>query len=132
MAEGRGSFGQLCEQVCESQGWELVPEGVRVQLPGGRRQVVSMEFFDFESQELVRFFTLIGESEQLSSERLALALQINARLAHGALAVRDGEFIMTDTHLLKDADSAEIEASIGYLAETADYYEKMLFGTDEH
>jgi hypothetical protein len=132
MIEGRESFGHVCERVCESQGWELVPAGVRVQLPGGRRQVVSMEFFDFESQELVRFYTLIGAAEQLSTERLALALQINARLAHGALAVRDGELIMTDTHLLKDADAAEIEASIGYLAETADYYEKMLFGTDEH
>jgi len=132
MVEGRESFGQVCERVCESQGWDLVPAGVRVQLPGGRRQVVSMEFFDFESQELVRFYTLIGAAERMSSERLALALQINARLAHGALAVRDGELIMTDTHLLKDADSAEIEASIGYLAETADYYEKMLFGTDAH
>lgn len=132
MAEGRESFGHACERVCEDQGWELVPAGVRVGLPGGRRQVVSMEFFDFESQELVRFYTLIGAAEQLSAERLALALQINARLAHGALAVRDGELIMTDTHLLKDAHAAEIEASISYLAETADYYEKMLFGTDAH
>ena len=39
---------------------------------------------------------------------------------------------MANTLLLKDADAAEIEASIGYLAETADYYEKTLFGTDQH
>jgi hypothetical protein len=39
---------------------------------------------------------------------------------------------MIDTLMLEDADAAEIEASIGYLAETADYYEKVLFGTDEY
>jgi hypothetical protein len=60
------------------------------------------------------------------------ALRINARLAHGALAVRDDALVMIDTLMLEDADAAEIEASIGYLAETADYYEKVLFGTDEY
>jgi hypothetical protein len=128
----RESFGQTCQRVSERQGWEVLPSGLRVDLPGGRHQVVSLEFFDFESQELVRLYTVIGPADQLPTERLALALQINARLAHGALAVRDGELIMANTLLLKDADAAEIEASIAYLAETADYYEKTLFGTDRH
>ena len=128
----RETFGQTCERVSERQGWEVLPSGVRVDLPGGRRQVVSLEFFEFESQELVRLYTVIGPANELPTERLALALQINARLAHGALAVRDGELIMATTLLLKDADAAEIEASIAYLAETADYYEKTLFGTDRH
>ena len=128
----RESFGQACERVSERQGWEVLPSGVRVELPGGRRQTVSLEFFEFESQELVRLHTVIGPADALPTERLALALQINARLAHGALAVRDGELIMANTLLLKDADAPEIEASIAYLAETADYYEKTLFGTDQH
>jgi hypothetical protein len=128
----RETFGQTCERVSERQGWEVLPSGVRVDLPGGRRQLVSLEFFEFESQELVRLHTVIGPADALPTERLALALQINARLAHGALAVRDGELIMANTLLLKDADAAEIEASIAYLAETADYYEKTLFGTDRH
>jgi len=128
----RESFGQVCERVSERQGWEVLPSGVRVDLPGGRRQVISLEFFEFESQELVRLYTVIGPADELPTERLALALQINARLAHGALAVRDGELIMATTVLLEDADAREIEASIAYLAETADYYEKTLFGTDRH
>ncbi len=128
----RESFGQACERVSERQGWELLPSGVRVDLPGGRRQVISLEFFEFESQELVRLYTVIGPADQLPSERLAMALQINARLAHGALAVLEGELIMANTLLLQDADAPEIEASIAYLAETADYYEKSLFGTDRH
>jgi hypothetical protein len=94
--------------------------------------VISLEFFEFESQELVRLYTVIGPADQLPTERLAMALKINARLAHGALAVLDGELIMANTLLLQDADAPEIEASIAYLAETADYYEKTLFGTDRH
>ena len=128
----RDGFGQLCESVCARQGWELVPAGVRLTFPNGRRQIVTLEFFEFEEQELVRFYTEIGGVERMSPERLAMALQINARLAHGALAVRDGRLIMTDTLLLKDADASEIEASLSYLGETADYYEKTLFGTDSH
>jgi hypothetical protein len=54
----RESFGQACQRVSEEQGWEVLPSGVRVDLPGGRRQVVSLEFFEFESQELVRLYTV--------------------------------------------------------------------------
>ena len=128
----RENFGQLCERVCEEQGWELLPAGVRIGFSSGRRQIVSLEFFEFEDQELVRVYTEIGSVDGMSPERLSMALQINGRLAHGALAVRDDRLIMTDTLLLQDADAAEIEATLGYLAETADYYEKTLFGTDEN
>ena len=127
----RHSFGQLCAQVCAQQGWEILPGGVGVTLPSGRRQVVTLEFFE-DQEELVRLATGIGSAQGMPSERLSLALQINARLAHGALAVRDGELVMIDTLMLQDADAAEIEASIRYLADTADYYEKTIFGTDQY
>jgi hypothetical protein len=128
----RESFGQTCKRVCARHGWELLPAGVRVGLPASRRQLVSLEFFESDQEELVRLYTVIGSVEQMTHERLSLALQINARLAHGALAVLDGELIMTDTLMLKDAGAPEIEATISYLADTADYYEKTLFGTDKH
>lgn len=126
------TFGSLCRRICEQQGWELKPDGVQVRFADGRHQVVSLEFFEHEEEELVRIFTTIGRTDSLTAERLSLALSINARLAHGALAVKNDALIMTDTLMLKDAGSAEIEASLAYLAKTADYYEKMLFGTDEH
>jgi len=68
----------------------------------------------------------------MGAVRLMVALRINAELAHGCLAVHDDDLVMTDTLMLRDADSAEIEASIGYLAETADYYEKSIFETDQY
>lgn len=126
------AFGRICQRVCESQGWELLPTGVHVRWPDGRHQLVALEFFEFENEELVRLYTTIGDATALAAERLALALKINARLAHGALAVKDDRLIMTDTLMLRDADPGEIEASLDYLAKTADYYEKTLFGTDQH
>ena len=125
-------FGQICSRVCAEQGWELLPSGVKVTFGDGRHQVVSLEFFEFEGEELVRLYTTIGSASAMGAERLTAALRVNAGLAHGALAVKDGDLAMIDTLMLKDADSSEIEASIGYLARTADTYEKTLFGTDEH
>jgi hypothetical protein len=39
---------------------------------------------------------------------------------------------MVDTHLIDHASPKVIEASIRFLAETADYYEKAIFETDEN
>jgi hypothetical protein len=125
-------FGQLCKRVCQAQGWNLLPSGIEVTWGDGRHQIVSLEFFDYREHELVRLFTTIGDSTQLSATRLNIVLRLNAELAHGALAVKDDNLVMTDTLLLKDADPDEIEAAVSYLAETADYYEKQLFGTDVH
>lgn len=125
-------FARICERVCEEQGWKLLPTGVQISGSDGRHQVVSLEFFEFDGSDLVRLYTTIGPANALAPARLALALQVNARLAHGALAVRDHDLIMTETLLLADADPGEIRASLEYLAETADYYEKIFFGTDTH
>lgn len=125
-------FGELCRKVCAEQGWELLPSGVVVNWPDGRHQLVSLEFFEFRQEELVRLYSIIGSSRGLSAERLATALRVNATLAHGAIAVRDDDLIVVETLMLRDADPGEIEASIAYLAETADFYERMIFATDEH
>lgn len=126
------AFGRLCERVCRDEGWNLLPTGVQIFGPDGRQQVVFLEFFEFENSDLVRLYSIIGSTAALAAERLALALRVNARLAHGALAVRDDELVVTDTLLLADADPGEVSAALRYLAETADYYEKIFFGTDEH
>jgi hypothetical protein len=125
-------FARLCERVCRDEGWNLLPTGVQVFGADGRQQVVTLEFFEFEGSDLVRLSSTIGSTSALAPGRLGLALQVNARLAHGALAVSDGDLILTDTLILADADPGEVSATLRYLAETADYYEKIFFGTDEH
>ena len=126
------AFGQICERVCAEEGWELLPSGIRVTGPTGRRQLVALEFFEFESEELVRLSTIIGRAGSLRKDRLLSALRVNAGLAHGALAVMHDDLVMTDTLMLRDADPGEIRASIAYLSQTADEYEKLIFGTDQH
>jgi hypothetical protein len=125
-------FAAILKRVCQEQGWELLPSGVRVSWANGRQQLVELEFFPFKQEELVRLYTTIGSVEKLSAIRLTIALRINVELAHGCLAVKNDDLVMTDTLMLRDAGYGEIEASINYLAETADHYEKTIFETDQY
>jgi hypothetical protein len=125
-------FAEILRRVCAERGWEFTPHGVRVRVRSGRHQVVELGFFEFEKEELVRLHTTIGKIEELDPVRLTVALRINAELPHGALAVMDDDLVMTDTLMLDDADFGEIEASINFLAETADEYEQRLFDTDQY
>jgi hypothetical protein len=126
------AFGEICSQVCREQGWELLPSGVRVDCDEGRHQLVALELFESSDEELVRLSTTIGAVAELGAMRLATALRINYDLAHGALAIRDDQLVMIETLPLEDAGSAQIEASIRYLAQTADRYERSLFDIDEN
>jgi hypothetical protein len=125
-------FAQRLERVCQERGWMLLPSGAQVTLAAGRHQLVELEYFQSGRDDLVRLYTTIGSAEDLGTVRLAAALRINAELDHGCLAVKNEDLIMTDTLMLRDADLDEIDASISFLAETADYYEKTIFETDQY
>lgn len=126
------SFREMCSRVCREQGWELQPNGVRVPLPEGRGQVVALELMEYRDEMLVRLSTVIGRTSELSQARLDVAMRLNAEIPHGAFAIRDGDLVMTDTLFLTDADASGLEASLRYLAETADRNELEIFGTDTH
>jgi hypothetical protein len=127
---GAEAFGAMCQRLCRARGWELLPGGVRLRVDGGRHQLVEIELFEAGGRELVRLTTTVGSARDVGEARLARALRWNAELAHGAFAVRDEELVMTDTLVLEDADEGELEASLAYLAETADRYER-LFSEDD-
>jgi len=88
--------------------------------------------FQHEEEERVRLMTTIGDTRELTPVRLTIALRINFELAHGAFAVKDENLILVDTLMLEGVGPDELELSIRYLAETADYYEKAIFDTDEY
>ena len=125
-------FAQILERACRDRGWELQPTGIWVSWPNGRRQLIELRFFQFKEEELIRLSTTIGEVAGMSVVRLTVALRTNAELAHGCLAIHEDHLVMTDTLMLRDAGFEEIAASISYLAETADHYEKTIFGTDQY
>ena len=111
---------------------KLLPSGVQVQWDDGRHQLVEIEVFQHREAELVRVFTTIGPVKRLTPVRLTIALRINAELVHGAFAVKSDNLIMVDTMLLTEVSESQLASSIRFLAETADYYEKAIFETDEH
>ena len=126
------AFAAICRQVCEQEDWELLPTGIVVRWGDGRHQLVSLEFFEFEREELVRLSSTIGTVAQLQREQLILALSTNAKLAHGALAIRNAQLVMTDTLMVSGSDAEGIRAAIEYLARAADDYERTIYGTDQH
>jgi hypothetical protein len=125
-------FGQMCRRVCDENDWELLPSGVRLQLPGGRSQLVSLDIFQGREHEMVRVESAIGPAMTLGAEGMVDALTANADLSHGALAIRGLELVLTDTFLVAEVDAGELEAAIRYLAQTADFYERVLFHKDEY
>jgi len=126
------AFSEVCRRICHERGWELLPSGVQLTWSDGRHQIVSLEVFDHDGTDRLRLFTTIGTTENLTPVRLTIALRINYQLAHGAFAVKDEDLIMVDTLMLDPADEREIADAIQFLAETADYYEKAIFETDEY
>lgn len=128
----RESFANILRKVCAERGWELLPSGVNVKHPDGRHQVIHFELFDSGEREGVRLTSMIGEAKSMSPEQMEQALRANMDLAHGALALKDDELCLTETLSLDEAEAGEIESAVAFMAELADTYEKILFGTDRH
>jgi hypothetical protein len=128
----RAEFEKVYRSVCESKGWKFSDKQVDVEIGADRHQAVHLDFFEHDGRELVRFHSTIGSTERIRSDRLSFALEVNYGLPHGSLAVKEGMLVMVDTLILNDADPAEIEATVGYLADTADYYERTMFGPDAY
>ncbi len=123
---------EVFQKVCSRNGWSCEGNQAEVALEGGRKQKVFLETFVHESDQMARAFTKIGDIGAESGPRMESALSLNFSLPHGALAINEDQLVVTDTFLLKDADADEIEASVSYLAETADRYEKFIYRTDQH
>jgi hypothetical protein len=124
-------FRELCRRVCAEAGWELLSSGIRVPLPGGRHQLVEIEEVEPFGHERIRLVTTVGTAETLGRVRHAVALGINAELAHGAFARREEELVMVET-LAASCAAEEFESAVRYLAEIADDWEARLYGGDEY
>ncbi len=126
----REDFNSTLQGICADRSWSFEPGCVEIQFADKRRQRVAFEFFSFEGRELVRIHSVIGSTRKIDSDRLNTALGLNFRLPHGALAIYKDDLVMVDTLMVQEAGPAEITAAIAYLAETADQYEKTMFGPD--
>jgi hypothetical protein len=123
---------RVFEQVRERHGWNRRGSEIEIPVGEGRTQSVAVETFEHDGVEMLRITTGVGKATMLSPERMGAALRVNNGLAHGALAIREDRLVMTDTFAAHDVTPAQAERSVLFVASTADRYEKVLFGTDEH
>lgn len=105
-----------------------------VHLEGGRNQEVRVFTFEEGGVEMVRVLTSIGSADDFSVGKIRTAMEVNASLLVGALALFQGEVVLTacapidGTHVTDTADA--IGYIIRYVTRMADTYEKLLFGLD--
>ena len=124
-------FDSVLESLCAEQGWARERNRVELEIEGGRHQGVECEPFEFEDEALVRLVSPIGPTEHIDPLHLNTALRLNYGLPYGALALRGDQLVLIDSVIADDVEADEIEAVIRFLAETADHFERTLFGTDE-
>ena len=132
MSEQFDQIRDLCEVISAERGWEALPNGVRVSLPGGRHQLVSIECFEDRDREFVRFVSRIGGSDVLDEDRLMAALRVNAGLACGHLAIMQDVLVLVCIFAVDEVSREQLQNSIGEIAQTADSYEKALFAADAY
>ena len=108
---------------------------VRVPQPHGRSQRVCVEEYQApgERERLIRIYTICGRADPAFYRR---ALELNARLYHGALAIQDidGEpfFVMSNSFPRITCDPEEVQRSIQEIARWGDKVESKLGSKDEY
>ncbi|HLY73131.1 MAG TPA: hypothetical protein VKU80_03345 [Planctomycetota bacterium] len=127
---------ELLDSVSRLKNWKVLSEdgtpGFDIPQAGRRKQFVSVAEFKEESQAMVRFTTRIGPADRLEPTRLRAALELNARLPHGCLAVDAGHLVMTSTRFLGTTTAETSATAVEYIARQADQYEKLIYKTDVH
>lgn len=131
------SVEMLIQQVASHNGWALAQGthgGYRIEVPTeyGRSQVVEiMGKNDPDGRPMAWIWSLVTEVANVGDPWYLLGL--NAELAYGALAVRDGKVVVSETQLLGTADYEELQRAIFYVARYADDLEKQVHGHhDQH
>ncbi len=129
----------MVRQVAEAAGYEVSEQGqslsIAVPLGALRKQNITVEFGaqDAEGGALITFTSTCGPSRPEIAGKL---LQYNARLVHGAFALKNfgaGEMVVIIANeLAETADPLEISRLLSAIAWQSDKVEQQLLGEDEH
>jgi eukaryotic-like serine/threonine-protein kinase len=129
----------LVDEARGADDWECREEGRRltleVPLSSGRQQRVVVEECDEGpgGEPIVRIYSVCARAQE---SFYRAALELNARLAHGSLAIEelDGEpcFVMLNCYPRCTCDAEEIRRSVQEISQWADRIELALTGQDRH
>ena len=127
---------ELVEKRCANETWKSAPsnEGWEIVIPQpkGRKQSVFATAFKDGAESMVRYTSVIGGAESVDDQRSRTALELNARLPHGCLALADGHLVVTETRPLKTTTPETSAMAVKYLAKQADTYERLIYSADKH
>ncbi len=105
-----------------------------VELPNGRRQYVFIESSNpSKGDRVLSIYSICGPADQ---DHYRHALQLNADILHGALAIRNWNgvphFVMLNNYPRSTVDAEEVRRSVIDAAIHADELEQKLTGGDQH
>lgn len=126
------------DRLCAGTSWSHDGHQLRIPLPNGRSQSFVLEPFKEGGLACLRVFTVIGPAQGLDAMRLKGALRLNWQLRHGALGVglvpgdEEEKLVLVDLMTETEATDPALRSALPQLAATADRYEQLVFGTDNH
>ncbi len=129
---------ELLKKTVEQGKWINIRETggtwvVTLELKGGRKQSVIVSTFEEGGIQYGRLKSKIGPATALSSQRPTMALRMNAGLTHGSLCIDGEDLVIQETLMLAESTPTHLLASLQYIGEAADRYEKtMASGSDKH
>lgn len=129
---------ELLKKTVEQGKWINIRETggswvVTLELKGGRKQTVIVSTFEEGGNQYGRLKSKIGPAAALSSQRPTMALRMNAGLTHGSLCIDGEDLVIQETLMLAESTPTHLLASLQYIGEAADRYEKtMASGSDKH
>ncbi len=126
----------LLSKIAAAEGWKLeaAREGWNLVVPTvkDRTQIVAAVDFKDGKSDMVRYTSVVGDRKALDGPRLTAALELNARLPHGCLALDGKNLVITATRPLATTTAETSAAVVRYVAAQSDKYERLIYGADRH
>jgi hypothetical protein len=127
---------ELVTKMCKAESWASAAAGagwgIDVPQPKGRKQKVYAATFKDGADPMVRYTSMIGDAGEVDDKRARMALELNAKMPHGCLAIEGGHLVVTATRPLKTTTPESSAVAVRYLAKQADTYERLIYQRDEH
>lgn len=142
--KGSKSYTDLIKEIAGMAGYSVEKKddsttSVTFNPDGKRHQIVLISFVgkDLHGNSILSITSTaltLSKGEKLSEKRADYLLRENARLAHGAWAIReeekDDQLVMTDTQIVETLELEELVASILSVASLSDAMENKMTGED--
>src|SRR5882672_10785391 len=95
----------LVAKMCKAESWTSATAGegwsIEIPQPKGRKQKVFAVSFKDGADSMVRYTSMIGDAGSVDDRRARMALELNAKMPHGCLAIEGGHLMVTETRPLK-------------------------------